>query len=76
MVSERRKRKVEYEGNIYYWFVKKNRSGIPRIHILSGDKKICLEYPLLDTELSVTPREIKGHLKNILKTEGGAQNEP
>ena len=59
MVSKKGKRKIEYNGEIFYWFVRKNNKGIPRIHILSENKKINLEYPLFDTEVPVTAREIK-----------------
>ncbi|MBQ8824502.1 MAG: hypothetical protein IJZ64_04645 [Ruminococcus sp.] len=59
MVSKKGKRKIEYNGSTFYWFVRKNNSGIPRIHILSEDKKINLEYPLFDTEIPVTKRYIE-----------------
>lgn len=42
-VSKKGKRKMEYDGNIFYWFVRKNHLGISEIHILSEDKKINLE---------------------------------
>ena len=59
MVSGKGKRRLEYNGAIFYWFVRKNNLGIPRIHILSEDKKIHLEYPLFDTEVPVTGKEIE-----------------
>lgn len=59
MVSKKGKRKIEYNGSIFYWFIRKNNLGIPRIHILSEDKKINLEYPLFDTEIPVTKRYIE-----------------
>lgn len=62
MVSKKGKRKIEYHGEIYYWFVRKNDKGIPRIHILSENKKINLEYPLFDTEVPVTTRDIYSYL--------------
>ena len=67
MVSKKSKRKLEYQGKVFYWFVKKNHSGIPRIHIVSEDKKILLECPLFDTEVPVTPREIRGCLKKYME---------
>lgn len=59
MVSKKGKRKFEYKEKIFYWFVKKNTDGVPRIHILSDDKKINLEYPLFDSEVPVVPSFIK-----------------
>lgn len=35
--------------------IRSNGEGILRIHILSEDKKINLEYPLFDSEVPVTP---------------------
>lgn len=63
MVSKKGKRRMEYNGIIFYWFIKKNLSGIPKIHILSEDKKINLEYSLFDTEVSTTKKEIEKLLK-------------
>ena len=65
MVSKRNKRKIVYEGTEYYWYVKINEHG-HRVHIISDDKKVHLEYPFLDTEIPVTPQDIKNYLKNII----------
>lgn len=62
MVSKKNKRKIEYGGMRYYWYVRVNRFG-HRVHILSDDKKVHLEYPFPDTEISITPQEIRKHLK-------------
>ena len=35
MVAKKGKRKIEYEGNIFYWFVRADDNGRLRIHILS-----------------------------------------
>lgn len=59
MVSKKGKRKIEYEGKSFYWFVRTNDMGILKIHILSDDKKINLEYPMFDSEVPVTPSYIK-----------------
>ena len=64
MIAKKGKRKFEYEGKIFYWFVRKNSSGVPRIHILSEDKGINLEYPLFDSEVPVTPAYIKHLLES------------
>ena len=59
MVSKKGKRKIEYEGKIFYWFVRVGDRGNLKIHILSEDKKINLEYPPLDSEVPVTPSYIR-----------------
>lgn len=59
MVSKKGKRKLEHEGKIFYWFVRRNSDGILRIRILSEDKKVNLDYPLLDREVSVVPAYVK-----------------
>lgn len=53
-VSLKGKRKHIYNNETYYWFVRKNSEGIPRIHIISDDKKIKLERAMYDTEVPVT----------------------
>jgi len=58
-VSKKGKRKFEYEGKLFYWFVRSNDSGKFRIHILSEDKKINLDYPMFDSEVPVTPLYIR-----------------
>lgn len=44
MVSKKNKRKIVYEGTNYYWYVRINEHG-HRVHIISDDKKVHLEYP-------------------------------
>lgn len=63
MVSKKGKRKIEYNENIFYWYVRKKPDGSPQIHILSEDKRINLEFAPFDTELPVTPKEIKAKLE-------------
>lgn len=62
MVAKDNKRKIEYAGITYYWYVRINDRG-HRVHILSEDKKVYLEYPFLDTEIPITPQTIRKHLK-------------
>lgn len=50
MVFKTNKRKIVYEGTNYYWYVRVNERG-HRVHIISDDKKVHLEYPFLDTEI-------------------------
>lgn len=63
MVLKRGKRKLIYNETVFYWYVRKNLEGIPRVHILSEDKQINLELAPFDKELPVTPKEIKESLK-------------
>lgn len=62
MVSGKKKRRIEYEGISCFWYVRVDERG-HRVHILSDDKKSHLEAPFLDTELPVTPREVRARLK-------------
>lgn len=62
MVSKKNKHKIEYEETTYYWYVRVNDNG-HRVHIISDDKKIHLEYPFLDSEIPVTPSEVRNHLR-------------
>lgn len=65
MVSNKNKRKIEYGGESYYWYVRVDDSG-HRVHIISDDKKVHLEYPFIDTEIPVTPQDIRNYLKEYL----------
>lgn len=63
MISKKGKRKFEFEGNIFYWFVRVNHVGHQRIHIISEDKKVNLEFPPLDSEVPIEPSYIRELLK-------------
>lgn len=63
MVSSKGKRKIVVDGVTYFWFVSKNERGIPRIHIMSEDKKTMLERPMFDTETPVIPAYIETLIK-------------
>ena len=63
MVSKRGKRKIVYEGKVFYWFVRADSAGIPKIRILSEDKKINLEYPLFDREVPA----LRAYVLQLLK---------
>lgn len=63
MVSKKGKRRIEYNGAVHYWYIRIGDNG-HRVHILSSDKKVYLEYPFFDTELSITPQIIRTYLKN------------
>lgn len=70
MVSNKGKRKLVFNGKTFYWFVRKSAEGKIRIHILSEDKKMYLECPPFDSEVSVTPKEIRLILKNHFDENG------
>jgi len=53
------KRKLVYQSHNFYWFIRRNDKGLPKIHILSEDKHIHLERPLLDTEVPVASLYIR-----------------
>lgn len=59
MVSGKNKRKIDYNGQSFYWFVRINSENQYRIHILSEDKAINLQYPRFDSEVPVTPVYIR-----------------
>lgn len=63
MVSKKGTRKIEFEGNNFYWFVRRNADGYIRIHILSEDKKVHLEFPPIDSEDIIQPAFIRERLK-------------
>ncbi len=52
MISTKGKRKLEYENQTFYWYIKKDENGSPRIHILSEDKKLQLKFPF-DREIGI-----------------------
>lgn len=62
MVSKKGKRKIIFDDSVYYWYIKISDNS-HRLHIISDDKKLHLEYPFIDTELPVTPEIIATHLK-------------
>ena len=70
MVSKKGKRKLEYQGKVFYWFVRVNSEGIPRIHILSEDKKVNLESSLFDREVPVVSAYVKQLLEEYFKGRG------
>lgn len=61
MVSKNGKRKIEYKGGVYYWYVRIVNNE-HRVHIMSDDKKVKLDYPFFDSEIPITPQVIRQHL--------------
>lgn len=68
MVSKKKKRRIVHEGITYYWYVRVLEH-CHRVHIVSEDKKVHLEYPFFDTEVPVTPLEVRKHLKEYTSSE-------
>ncbi len=69
-MSSKGKRKHIYNNQTYYWYVRKNSEGIPRILIISEDKKIRLERHMFDTEVPVTGAYINILLDEYFKDSG------
>lgn len=63
-INTKGKRKIIFNNEVYYWFVKIEKDGSHRIHILTEDKKINRVYLMVDTEVSVTPSYICKLLDN------------
>lgn len=59
MILRKGKRKIVFRENIFYWFVRANPAGHQKIHIMSEDKKVNLEFPLIDSEVPVEPAYIR-----------------
>lgn len=53
MILRKGKRKIVYNGMIYYWYVKN-----PCIYIISEDKKLHLKYGF-DKEICIGPQYIE-----------------
>ena len=65
-VNTKGKRKLVINGAVYYWFVRIERDGSHRIHILTADKKVNIVCPTADTEVPVTPL----YIRKILEKSG------
>ena len=63
MISKKGKRRVEFGGETYYWFIKKNGDGIPEITIVSEDKSLRLTYGF-DREMGIGAQYIKTLLED------------
>lgn len=62
MINEKGKKKLEFQGENYYWFVRKDTDGSPKLHIISADKKLQLKYGL-DKEMTISAAYIKDVLQ-------------
>ena len=64
-INTKSKRKIVYKDKTYYWFVRIEKDGSHRIHIMTEDKRLNKAYPLVDTEVSVTPEYICKIIRDI-----------
>ncbi len=51
---------------VFFCLIRTNNTKSKRIHILSDDKRINLEYPFFDSDVPVTPSYIKRLLDNYM----------
>jgi len=68
MINEKGKRKLEFQGENYYWYIKKDMNGRPNIHILSADKKLQLKCGF-DKEITIGPAYIKKELQRYFDSD-------
>lgn len=66
MISTKGKRKLEYEGVNYYWYIRKDSDHIPRIHIMSEDKALQLIFGF-DREIGIGTQYVKKLLEKYLE---------
>ena len=66
MISKKGKRKLEFQGNTYYWHIKEDRDKNLRIHISSEDKSFYLTCGF-DREIGVGTRHIKAFYPDFLQ---------
>lgn len=66
MISTKGKRKLEYNGINYYWYIKKDSDQIPRIHVVSEDKTLQLTFGF-DREIGIGTQYVKELLARHLE---------
>lgn len=66
MILSKRKRKLNFRGKNYYWYIKENNDDILRIHIISEDKLLRLEYGF-DKEIGIGTHYIINLLSTYLE---------
>lgn len=59
MILRKGKRKIVVKENVFYWFVRANPAGHQKIHIMSEDKKVNLEFLPIDSEVPIEPSYIR-----------------
>lgn len=66
MIATKGKRKLEYDGINYYWYIKKDSDLIPRIHVVSEDKALQLTFSF-DREMGIGTQYVKELLAKHLE---------
>ena len=66
MIAKKRKRKLVFQGKVYYWHIRKDQEGYPKIHLSSEDKTIFLKYGF-DNEMIIGPQYIEELLSKYLE---------
>ena len=62
MISGKGKRKLQFEGTTYFWWIKKDASGHPRIYVISEDKRVYFERSF-DKEIGIGT----GYIESLLR---------
>lgn len=70
MISTKRKRKLEYKGIHYYWYIKKDSDHIPRIYVVSEDKTLRLTFSF-DSEIGIGTQYVKKLLEKYWEEKQG-----
>ena len=63
-INTKGKRRIIVNDKEFYWFVRVEEDGSHRIHIMTSDKKMNWTYPMLDTEVPVTPEYVRELILN------------
>ena len=63
-INTKGKRKIVVNDKEFYWFVRLEEDDSHKIHIMTEDKKINRMYPMLDTEVPVTPEYVRELILN------------
>lgn len=66
MISAKGKRKIVVGDRVYFWWIKKDADGHPKINILSEDKAVYIKRGY-DKELCIGPGYIREVLENHLR---------
>lgn len=70
MIATKGRRKICFQGRVFNWWIKKEKGGNPRIHIISADKKVYLKKAF-DKEIGIGT----GYIEEVLKNHFGKQEE-
>ena len=60
MTAKNGRRRFVYNGEVYYWYARVE--DCHRVVIYSADRKLRIEEPFVDTEVSITPQTVRAIL--------------